>query len=123
MAEPAGTEIIHPMQPPVRAAAARLAEAAAIGDPQAPPPPPPAGTAAACRQQPVQHRAEKADRTMQTFVERLRGQLRQPPCVRRVAAWIGSVIPGALEDTHGSLRTEVQRRGGGPLAASRELIA
>jgi hypothetical protein len=40
-----------------------------------------------------------------------------PPCVRRVAAWIGFVIPRALEDTHGSLRTEVQRRGGGPHAA------
>jgi transposase len=45
------------------------------------------------------------------------------PRVRAVAAWIGFVIPGALEDTHGSLRTEVQRRGGGPLVATRELIA
>jgi len=45
------------------------------------------------------------------------------PCVRAVAAWIGSGFPGALEGTHGSLRAEIQRRGGGPLAATRELAA
>jgi DNA invertase Pin-like site-specific DNA recombinase len=45
------------------------------------------------------------------------------PCVRQVAAWIGSSILGALEDTHGSLRTTVQRRGGGLLAATRERLA
>jgi hypothetical protein len=49
--------------------------------------------------------------------------LRAAPCVSVVAAWIESVIPGALEDAHGSLRTTVQRRGGGPLAATRELVA
>jgi hypothetical protein len=33
-----------------------------------------------------------------------------PPCVREVAAWVGSTFPGALEGTPGSLRAEIQRR-------------
>ena len=44
-----------------------------------------------------------------------------PPCVRAVAAWIGSTfLSGGAGDTDGSLRTEVQRRGGRALAATGE---
>src|SRR3954451_17349180 len=57
------------------------------------------------------------------FDEQPNDACEEAPCVSVVAAWIESVIPGALEDTHGSLRTTVQRRGGGPLAATRELVA
>src|SRR4051794_24163024 len=80
----------------------------------------------------VIHNFGRADQLDKAALQRLIASIQRvidadaagaPPCVTRVAAWIGSVIPGALEDTHGSLRTEVQRRGGGPLAATRELIA
>jgi hypothetical protein len=74
VAEAATTQVVHPVQAPVGACAAGLAQAAAIGDAQAAPRPQQRSARRLSRQQPMRDGGQECHRAVQPLVQRLAGE-------------------------------------------------